>query len=208
DMAPDRQDRVADELVDRAAPGKDVVHHKREVFIELNNELMRVHLFGHSSEPAQVGDDQRDLFAFAAQFAEVTLRVIEHFADNILRNVGLERAPDPEFFEGLVGEIVDKGNEAGDRERQDSGNGYHYFAGVVMDEINRVEITQSDEQERADAEPSFGDESGQQPRRDHRQPDNEVGRVQRKLLKEFLMEKRIRRVEMNFGSRHQSERRL
>ena len=140
-VAPDRQDGVADEFVDRAAPGEDVVDHEREVFVQLGDKLGRIHLFGHGGKPAQIGHDQRDAFALTAQLAEIGLRIIEHFADDVFRDVGFERAADAEFFERLVREIVNKGDEAGDGEGQGRRDREHDGVGMVVREFDREEIT-------------------------------------------------------------------
>ena len=63
--APAGHDRVADELVERAAVAKDHVHLLREIAVEQLDHLLRRARFRQRREAADVGEQQRHFAAFA-----------------------------------------------------------------------------------------------------------------------------------------------
>ena len=107
-MAPDREDGIPDEFIDRATTGENIFYHQREVFVELSDQLSRCHFFCHGGEVAQVSYDERDLGAFTAKRSQVARRIVEYFADDIFGHVGLQGAPNSKLLDRFVSIIVDK----------------------------------------------------------------------------------------------------
>ena len=62
----------------------------------------------HRSEAAHIGKQDRNRLTHTTQGVEVSLRVVEHFAHNVLGHVTLQSAPGAGFLPALQHKVVKK----------------------------------------------------------------------------------------------------
>jgi hypothetical protein len=96
------EDRVAEELVDRAAVAVDHLGHRAEVDVEDRHDLLRAEALAQRREAAQVGQQDGDLAALAAELQRLGRG--EQGVDHVVGDVAAEHAAD----EGVAGlDLVD-----------------------------------------------------------------------------------------------------
>ena len=68
---PEAHDFVTDVLVQRPLVVEDQVRHGRQVQVEVVDQLLRGHAFGQGREPADIGEEHRELLVHAAQLGGI-----------------------------------------------------------------------------------------------------------------------------------------
>ncbi len=203
-----RHQAVADEFVERAAIGEHDAHHPVEIFVELLDELDRVGALGERGKAAQIGEEHGDRLAHtAAERLERALAIVEQLANDVFRNVTLERAPRARAVEPLADIFGDEARAAAQvqrEQRRDDG-------GASVQVIERLEREQQQESIRGDAAQHLQRrprrEQRHQPRGEAREQHEHAIEPQRRFDKEGLVQQRVDRVEVNLGARHDPERR-
>ena len=110
--AVDREDRVADELVDRAAVRDDDIGHAAEVVVEHLHDARGVAVLGEARVPAQVGHQHGDL-ALAPAEREPPRR-LQHGAGDLGRDVAAERVADDLALAQALDHGVERARELAD----------------------------------------------------------------------------------------------
>ena len=98
--APEGHDRVADELVERAAVLEDHLHHLGEVLAQELGDGVRPHRFGHRGEATDVAEEHRGGPALAALADGAFL--LRDIGRDVGREVALEVGADGDFAADLL----------------------------------------------------------------------------------------------------------
>ena len=86
--AEDDEERVADELVDRAVVAENAIDHRREVVVQEQQQVVGIHLGGHGGEAANIRAENRDIRAFPTQLQASALRAADEMSADLWREVG------------------------------------------------------------------------------------------------------------------------
>src|SRR5213075_651404 len=91
---------------------KNGADHFLKILVELFDQRGGVRAFGEGGETAYVGEQNGDGPAHTTQGIEISLRIIEEFFDDVLRDVAFEGFSDTAFFEAFEQVIVGERDEA------------------------------------------------------------------------------------------------
>ncbi len=107
-----REDRVADELVDRSPVGDHEISHPRQVAVQHLHDARRVALLGEPGVAAQVGHEHGDLALVSAE--PQPFRRLEQGLRDFRRDVPAERVPDEIALAQSADHLVERARQLAD----------------------------------------------------------------------------------------------
>ena len=145
--APETHDLVAHVLVQRPVVLEDEVRHRRQVHVEVVDELLRGQAFRERGEPADVGEEHRQLLVHAAELGRAV--EVQELVDDTGVHVLAEHVADAPLVPLLEDGPV--GNDREEREERPEG-------GSGEDEDVVLELEDEHEDEEVDDDGAQGDD--------------------------------------------------